>query len=550
MTTLIVPAPDLEPWPTLGPGVCDFLQTYGVHGPGDLRGKPIRLDEEKRALIYRAYEVYPQDHPQAGRRRFKRVGISVRKGWAKTEWAAMIAEVELHPDGPVRTVGWDGHGNPIGGPVTDPYIPMVAYTEEQSDELAYYALKIMLEEGPLAKDFDIGLQRIIRKTGDGRCVSLAAAPSARDGALTTFQIADETHRWITLRLKQAHTTMQANLPKRRAADAWGLEITTAYTPGEGSVAEQAQNYARAVAEGRVSESRLFFFHRQASQKPAAEGGYDLDKVEDLRAAVLEASGAIVAEWSDLEGIMAQFQDPEQDRDYLCRVWLNWIHQGSTRAFSIERWRELAAPGVVIEDGEQITLGFDGSRYWDATALIATHLASGYQWVVGLWERPPNVEEWEVPQIEVELAVETAFTRWQVVRFYADPPYWETHVARWAGEYGPEVVIAWRTNRRNPMAWAIKAWLNAMLDGEVTHDGNPQLAAHVGHCCRQDLTVKNDQGEQERLFLVYKEQPRSPLKIDGAVAAVLSWEARRDAISAGGLKDEGPSVYEERGILVI
>lgn len=550
MPTLIIPAPDLEPWPTLGAQVVDFIETYLVYGPGDLRGQQVRLDDEKKALIYRAYEVYPEDDShQPGRRRFKRVGLSVRKGFAKTEMAAMIAAAELHADGPVRTIGWDGHGNPVGGPVTDPYIPMVAYTEEQSDELAYAALKVMLEEGPLAKDFDIGLMRIMRKRGDGKCVSLAGSPDARDGARTTFQVADETHRWNVPRLKAAHKTMLANLPKRKIADAWALETTTAYTPGEGSIAEQTMGYAQAVAEGRITDSKLFFFHRQATQKSVEEGGYDLTKPEAIRAAVLEASGPAVAQWSDVDAICDQFQDPSADLEYLCRVWLNWIMQGTTRAFSIDRFRELATPGIEIEAGAKITLGFDGSRHWDATALIATHLASGHQWKLGIWERPPNVTEWEVPEHEVDVAVESAMARYDVVRFYADPPYWEGHLAKWAGEYGDEKVIAWRTNRRNAMAYAIRAWQNALIDGEITNDGDPQFTAHVGNCSRVDLTVRNAEGKEERLFLIYKEQPGSPLKIDGAMAAILSAEARRDAIAAGALKDDGPSVYETRGILV-
>src|SRR5690606_11425586 len=155
-------------------------------------------------------------------------------------------------------------GNPIGGPVTDPYIPLVAYTEEQSDELAYGALKSILEESPIAHLFDIGLERIMRKSGDGRAVSLSSSPSARDGARTTFMVFDETHWWVLPRLKQAHQTMLANLPKRRAADAWALEVTTAPEPGAGSVAEGTMEYARAIAEGRAKDSTLFYFHRQAS----------------------------------------------------------------------------------------------------------------------------------------------------------------------------------------------------------------------------------------------------------------------------------------------
>src|SRR5690606_40280536 len=135
------------------------------------------------------------------------------------DWSSDVCSSDLH--------GWR-NGEPIGGPVTDPYIPMIAYTEEQSDELAYGALKAILEESPMIRDdFDIGLERIMRKRGDGKAVSLSGSPNARDGARTTFQIADETH-WRTLdKLKRAHQTMLANLPKRRLADAWAIEVTTA-----------------------------------------------------------------------------------------------------------------------------------------------------------------------------------------------------------------------------------------------------------------------------------------------------------------------------------
>ncbi|WP_333771012.1 hypothetical protein [Streptomyces sp. IBSBF 2435] len=166
MGLLIVPGADAEPWPTLGGQVCQLLETYCVHGPGDLRGRQYTLDDEKRALIYRWYEVYPQGHPRAGKRRFKRAGLSVRKGTAKTELAAAVGFAELHPEGPVRCDGFDAYGQPVGRPVTDPYIPMVAYTEEQTEELAYGALFVMCTEGPDADLFDAGLDR--NPAGRGR----------------------------------------------------------------------------------------------------------------------------------------------------------------------------------------------------------------------------------------------------------------------------------------------------------------------------------------------------------------------------------------------
>jgi phage terminase large subunit-like protein len=539
MTTLLVPH-DKTVYPSLGGQICDFIEEYLVFGPGDLRGEPARLDDEKRALIWRMYEVFPQGQPQAGRRRFKRVAISLRKGTAKTELAAWLAAVELHPDGPVRCDGFDAAGQPVGVGVTDPYIPMVAYTEEQSDELAYGALRVILEYSPLAGDFDIGLERIIRIGGDGKAVSLASAPEARDGARTTFQIFDETHRMNTPRLKAAHRTMLANIPKRRLADAWSLEITTAPAPGEGSVAEDTMNYARQVAGGAISDSRLFFFHRQASDD------HDLATPEGVRAAVVEASGPAAA-WSDVDGICEQWRDPTSDKTFLERVWLNRLVRASERAFDVEQWRTLADPDYTPQPGSLITLGFDGARWHDSTALVATEIATGFQWLVRLWEQPENIELWEVPAGEVSAAVDEALSTYQVWRMYCDPPYWETQVAEWAGKYGDKRVVEWWTNRQKQMAYAIKGFNTAVTSGDLLHDGHPHLSRHVGNAVRRYLNLRDENGQP--LWTIYKERPDSPHKIDAAMAAILSWEARSDALAAGvGLVKM--SVYEQRGLVVV
>lgn len=539
MSVLMVPK-DMTDYPSLGGQVCAWIEENLVHGPGDLRGQPVVLDPEKRALIYRMYEVFPQKHPQAGRRRFTRAALSLRKGSAKTELAALIAAVELHPYGPVRCDGFDANGQPVGVGVTDPYIPLVAYTEEQSDELAYGALRIILMYSQVAEDFDIGVERIMRIGGDGKAVSLASSPDARDGARTTFQVCDETHRWNTPRLKQAHRTMLANIPKRYLSNAWSLEVTTAPSPGEGSVAEDTFDYARQVAQGAISDSRLFFFHRQASD------GHDLTTPEGVRAAVIEASGPVAA-WSDVDGICEQWRDPTSDKTYLERVWLNRMVRASERAFDTEQWKSLILPDFEPPKGETITLGFDGARWRDSTALVATHLRTGFQWLVGLWEKPVDIEEWEVPDGEVDATVEEAFRRWNVWRMYCDPPYWETQVATWAGKYGDKRVIAWWTNRMKAMAFAIKSFSNAIQAREVCHDGGANYTRHIGNAVRKNLNIVDDDGG--RLWVIYKERPDSPHKIDAAMAGILSWQARCDALTAG-VASDGKSVYESRGMVVL
>ena len=527
---LMVPR-DSTRYPTLGRGVCEFIETHLVFGPGDLRGQPAALDDEKRALIYRMYEVFPQGHEQAGRRRFKRCALSVRKGYAKTEMAAWIAAVELHPEGPVRCVGWTTGGEPIGGPVTDPYIPLVAYTEEQSEDLAYGALRVILELSAVAHDFDIGIERILRIKGGGKAVALASAPDARDGARTTFQHFDETHRFTLPKLQRAHQAMMANIPKRKLADAWSLETTTAPEPGTGSVAEATMEYAHAVNAGRITDARLFFFHREASDQ------HDLTTDAGVRAAVLEASGP-VAQWSDTDSIIEQWRDPTADRAYLERVWLNRLVKGATQAFDVERWKTLVRKDTPVKPGDWITLGFDGAQFHDATGLVATHLETGYQWKAGLWECPPGGDKsdppWQVPAEAVDAVVQSLFSTYQVWRMYADPWYWQSWIAKWKGQFktadGEERVNEWWTNRRRPMTAALEGFHTAITDGSISHAGDKDYQRHLGNARRKDLPERDEQGKP--LWLIQKERPDSPHKIDLCMAGVLSWEARTDAIAAG------------------
>jgi hypothetical protein len=123
----------------------------------------------------------------------------------------------------------------------------------------------------------------------------------------------------------------------------------------------------------------------------------------------------------------------------------------------------------------------------------------------------------------------------VLRFYADPPYWETAVDRWAGRYGSKKVAKWWTNRPKPMSFALKAYAHAMQSHELSHDGDPRFAEHVGNAWRFDLNIKDDQGKP--LWVVRKERHDSKKKIDIAMAGCLSWEARRDCIADGQAKTQ-------------
>lgn len=529
MSVLVVPPLDDPPLPTLGPQVCDFLEDRAVFGPGSLKGQPVVLDPETRGLIYRAYELWPRGHRREGRRRFSRVGISLRKGSAKTEKLGWLAYAELHPDGPVRFDGWDFRGEPVGRPVRDPYIPLVAYTQEQVEELAYGVLYVVVTEGPDADLFDAGLDRIIRLDArgraDGRAVPLAGSPGARDGARTTFQGFDETHRMLLPNQLATHETMLNNLPKRPLDDPWSAEITTAGQPRSGCVAEKTHTEARLIERGEVERPELFYFHREAGP------GHDLSTHAGRVEAIREASGP-VADWSDLDAIAAQWDRPGADRSYLERVWCNrWIRQDA-QAFDPQRWAELARPGATIAPSSLVTAGFDGARFRDATALVVTDVESGLQALWGLWERPVFLEDgsqWEVPAAEVDAAVEQVMGLFDVWRLYADPAHWIETVGHWSARW-PDRVEEWWTNNPKRMAQAVRAYREAMDARQVTNTGDPDFARHIGNAGRKNTRLYDDDGSV--LFVLRK--LHEDRKFDGAMAGCLSWQARLDAIREGAL----------------
>ncbi len=539
----MVPPYDEQPWPTLGPAVCDFLEARAVHGPGDLKGKPYTLDADKRAFLYRMYEVFPRDHARAGKRRFKRCVLSLRKGTAKTELAAAVAFAELHPESPVRCDGWKRQGRiyvPVGRPVADPYVPMVAYTEEQTEDLAYAALYIMCSQGEDADLFDIGLDRIVRLDdrgrADGKAVALASSPDSRDGARTTFQHVDEPHRWTLPRLIEAHETMLQNVPKRPIADPWTLETSTTYTPGEGSVLEATHEQADLVAAGKVEDPTFFFFHREAT--PKAEES--LDDPEQLRAAIREASGPAIATWEDFEGqvesIATLYHQAKQrgNQWYFERVWLNRRRQSGRQAFDAARWADLERPGFVIPDGDPVVAGFDGSRWRDSTALVLTTV-EGFQHAFKIWEHD-GTEDWEVPEDEVDGAVAEIARRWKLIRLYGDPAHgWDVALSRWAGRHGPKKIALFYTDSRNQRRTGtmLRAYSSAIRGGDLSHDGDPVMARHIGASCKRKLPTVDEDGSP--LWTIEKERRDSPHKIDYAMTGALSWQARLDAIAAKELR---------------
>lgn len=546
MTLLAIPAiePPEQRWPSLGDGVCDWLEAFAVYGPGPLKGERYRVEPEFRAQINRLYEVFPKGHPRAGRRRFKRGVLSMRKGTAKSEKGALLCIAEAHPEAPVRFDGWGADGRPIGRGLVDPYVPMMAYTEEQSEDLAFGVLRAIIEHSDdLAGDFDVSLERVLVLDHLGREAGkiqpLAQSPSARDGARTTFQHFDETHRLTSPRHIAARATMLENLFKRVDADAWQLGTTTAGDPNEASIARDDHEEAEQIARGEVDVPTLCYIHRfcPIEQFPPTDPDTGREvKVtpEHVRDALLTASGP-AASWSaDIDALVDNYFAPKTDRLYWRRVWLNQWIAGGGRAFDVAQARALIVVRRVKRD-QFVTLGFDGARTRDTTALVATDIRSGYQWPVDCWRRPAHVDEfddWEVDPAEVDAAVCDCFAELDVWRLYGDPPHWGEWLDTWAGKFGSTRVVKWWTTRQRQMGHALREYRQAMADETIGFADDELFFDHLGNAVKRVTNLAVGGDTDERLWLIEKDRPDSPRKIDLAMAGALSWQARLDAIAAG------------------
>jgi hypothetical protein len=182
-------------------------------------------------------------------------------------------------------------------------------------------------------------------------------------------------------------------------------------------------------------------------------------------------------------------------------------------------RELAAR-------PQVVLGFDGSDVDDWTGIRA-ETQDGYQFTpvtsAGLTIWNPADFGGKVPRLEVAAAVDELFTRYDVIRMYCDPPYWETEVDTSAVKYGDKRVLRWETYRPKQMHDAAERLLTDInkKDSGLTHDGCHDTALHMRNA-RKAARLNG------RYVLT---KPGDGRKIDLAVCSIICHEAWGDTTAA-------------------
>lgn len=508
-------------FPTLGYVVADWIEANCAIPDGEQAGESFVLTDEQLRFVCWHYRLHPKaatSSKPSSAFSYRRSQLVRPQKWGKGPLSAALICAEAN--GPVIFDGWDAVGEPVGRPWATPWIQVVAVSEDQTDNV-WTALVPMIELGDLKADIpDTGKTRINvagAYGSAGKIEPVTSAAVSRLGQRITFAVHDETHSWT--RANQG--VKLADVQRRNLGGMGGrsIETTNAWDPTEESVAQT------------TFESAPPDVYRDYPDPPKGSIKNKRDRRRMLRHAYAGAP------WVDLDRIDAEVlellpRDPNQALRFFC----NRIEAGADKAFDLERWKSLANLDREVKPRSLITLGFDGSRRQDSTGLVGTEVESGHQFVLGAWERPQEVtaEDWEVPEPEVNDAVAFAFETFDVYRLYADPPYWETAIDHWAGEYGEDRVIRWWTNRNKAMAYALRAWVGDWREETLSHDGNEVLERHIANAVKRKTRIRDDE-TGDWLWVIRKDGANSPRKIDLAMAADLSWEARGDAIREGANK---------------
>ena len=541
--------------PTLGFGVIDWI-TEMLAAPDRGEYEAFVLYPEQEDFVLRFYEI----NPRTGRRRFRRGVISRPRGWGKSPFLGALALAEALAD--VVPDGWDADGQPVGKPwsaVRTPLVQVAAVSEDQTKNTWTPLLEML--EGPVLDAYP-GLEPLdtFVNLPRGKVEPITSSARTVKGNRPVFAVLDQTEEWVK-------SNGGLNLFRKmmnNAAKIGGsfIESPNAYIPGEGSVAELSALAWKAIREGRARDDSLYVDHREAP--PETDMAERESLTIGLRVAYGDSSGhpdgcvlhtpPCPPGHVDLEPLISTVWDPSSDPQESRADFLNQITHASDAWLSQPEWAACTDAEAVVSDGDVIAIGFDGSRkrqrgVTDATALMGCRVSDGHLFPLGIWEQPegPAGADWQVPVVEVLAAVKDAFTRFTVVAVYADPAKWEGHVTDWEATYGPRLKV--KATRDHPIEWwmtggrsiqivrATERLHSAIVDGEVTHDGSYVLTRHM-------LNARRRVGRSG--VQIAKEHPDSDRKIDAAVASILAFEARADALAKGVLEETKMSGYTFNG----
>lgn len=267
-------------------------------------------------------------------------------------------------------------------------------------------------------------------------------------------------------------------------------------------------------------------------------------------------------WVDVHDIAGQIYQPDSDPNDSIRYYLNsrassedaWLTESQIERHLVHREEMEQAANSHELDGawkrwidpdEEITLGFDGSVSNDSTALVGCRVRDGMIFLIRLAQAPEGAAAagWHVDRDAFDATARTMFDNYNVVGCYADAAYFESIIQGWERDYGDRMSVYARGNSYQ-MRFYTNNWSREMyrnlenahtsfsyepIDdpdeepdaGQIRLLADPRLVDHFRNARRRDRSFG---------YLIFKDTPKSPHKIDACMAGLLAYSAREAYIA--------------------
>jgi hypothetical protein len=451
---------------------------------------------------------------ETGRFVYRKGVLQRLKGWGKDPLLAVICLVEFV--GPSRFSHWDAASNPVGVPHPQAWVQIAAVSRDQTRNTMTLMPSLMSDKLINTYGIKAGAELIRANGGRQRLEAVTSSFRALEGGRSTFVVLNETHHWVRGNNgDKMYETIDGNATKK---DARYLAITNAYLPGEDSVAERMREAFEKIREGRALDIGFLYDSIEAHPKTPLSP-------EALRIVLPKIRGDAV--WLKVETIIQSVLDTTLSASRSRRMWLNQIVAEEDALYGPAEWDILRDETKVLRPGDEITLGFDGGKTDDATALVALRVSDMTAFVLGIWEKPdgPQGDGWIVPRAAVDSAVHDAFGTFSVQGFFADVALWESYISEWDNHYGESLAVRSPLGK-DSIGWDMRASLKtstmaherlmrSVFDKKIKHDGDLMLRRHALNARR----ATNNYGISFR-----KESKDSPRKVDAYAALLLAHEA--------------------------
>lgn len=436
-----------------------FIEDYCFVPRGHGAGKRVVLREFQKRIIRGSYGEG-----------IRNALCSMPRGNAKTTLAAMLALAEMF----------------VGDESAE--VLVVASDQRQANITVAQATRMVKKNPELFERVQIYSDRLYVPHTDATMTPLPAEPDALNGYDATLIIVDELHV-VTRNVWESITSASGKRPRSLT-----LAISTPGT-SEDSIMWDL------VKLGRSGEDPAFFLIEFAAPEGALSDDREAWKIANP---AMSCEDPFLSE----DGMLAARKTLREPTFRQLRMGL-WA-KGVDSWLEFGQFEALADATRVVPDKTRITLGFDGSSSGDSTALVAcTVEPEPYVFVVGIWQNPGD-PTWRVSREEVSAHVDMAFETFDVVDMACDPWGWRSEMEQWGKKYGAKRVLEWDTSRRTRMAPATDRLYQLIATQQLSHDGDPRLAAHFSNC----VAEQTPQG-----VVVTKDKRMSKRKIDAAVATI-------------------------------